>query len=292
MMMRLRVMVSRLGLNRSSIVRRMVQIGHPRLRELDAKRKRNPLMRAALAPFARWMDRGTIAIPAGRAGGLRIAKAYLPLTHAHLGSIAYGDLESSVQEAMRRHLGEGDVFFDIGANLGFFSLLGARYVGLEGRVYAFEPAPDNVTAIRQNAWVNGMYNIQVIQAAVSDAGGRGQLQVVEDQSWSKLAEYGEHPLTEQVLEVDLVSVDEVVESGKAPPPRLVKIDVEGAELAVIEGMRRTMEAHRPAIVCELHDTHADFARRLDELGYDVTNLEGPEPVDAAGASAHALALPR
>jgi FkbM family methyltransferase len=284
--------LNRMGFSRGDIVRRLVHVGHPRLRELSARREASPLAKLLTGPAARWLDRGSVVVPAGRAGGLRISKAHLPLSHAHLGSIAYGDLETSVQEAMRRHLGAGGVFFDIGANLGFFALLGASWVQPGGAVYAFEPAPDNVTAIRANAELNGLANITVVPSAVSRSSGTARLQIVDDQSWSKLAEYGEHPYTERVMDVETVAIDDLVESGRVRPPTVVKIDVEGAELAVIEGMRRTIAEHRPVIVCELHDTHEDFVTAMAELGYRTSNLEGPEPVASSGASAHAIAQPR
>ena len=59
-----------------------------------------------------------------------------------------------------------------------------------------------------------------------------------------------------------MAIDELVSSGELPPPTVVKIDVEGAELAVLEGMRETIGAHRPAIICELHDTHAAFVAAM------------------------------
>jgi FkbM family methyltransferase len=217
---------------------------------------------------------------------------YLPIAHAHIGSIAFGNLESSVQEAMVRHLGRGGIFYDIGANLGFFSLLGAHLAGVdEGHVYAFEAAPSNAEAIRRNAVLNAVENVTVICKAVSSAAGRGRLQVVDDQSWSKLEDYGEHPYTEKVIDVELVAIDDLVGRGELPPPTLVKIDVEGAELAVLEGMRRTIEEHRPAIICELHGTHQGFVDAMGRHGYRLINLEGTIPVQEEGASAHALALP-
>jgi Methyltransferase FkbM domain len=121
--------------------------------------------------------------------------------------------------------------------------------------------------------------------------GRGRLQVVDDQSWSKLAEYGEHPYTEQIIDVELVAIDDLVSGGGLPPPAMVKIDVEGAEIAVLEGMRDTIERHRPAIVCELHGTHQEFVSVMRRHGYRLINLEGTVPVEQAQASAHALALP-
>jgi FkbM family methyltransferase len=289
--MRIRHALSGAGLNRSMIVRRMVRLGHPRLRELRARAltDRDPAA-LGLAAFVRWLERGRLSIPQGHAGGLRFEMRHLPLSHAHLGSIAFGNLETGVQEAMVRHLGRAGVFYDIGANLGFFSLLAAHLVGLEqGLVYAFEAAPDNARAIQENAELNGIRNVTVIDKAVSSRSGMGRLQVVDDQSWSKLEEYGEHPYTERVIDVELVAIDDLLRAGELSPPTVVKIDVEGAEIAVLDGMRETLERHQPAVICELHGTHDAFLTTMAALGYRLINLEGPGPI--TGASAHALALP-
>jgi FkbM family methyltransferase len=290
---RARTKVSGLGLNRSMLVRRLIRYGHPHLRELRARAMtRSDPASLALRSGIRWLERGLLHVPQGHAGGLVLDMRYLPISHAHVGSIAFGNLESSVQEAMVRHLGRGGVFYDIGANLGFFAMLGAHLAGLhEGHVYAFEAAPENAEAIRHNAELNAIPNITVIAKAVSSHAGRGRLQVVDDQSWSKLEEYGEHPNTEQVIEVELVAIDDLVGSGELPPPTLVKIDVEGAEIAVLEGMRQTIARHQPAIICELHGTHREFVQEMAGHNYRLINLEGTIPVQEEGASAHALALP-
>src|SRR5579859_3294923 len=134
---------------------------------------------------------------------------------------------------MVRHLGPGAVMYDIGANIGFFSLLGARLTGPEpGHVYAFEPAPVNAEAIQVNADRNEFSNITVIAKAVGETRGRVRLQLVDDAAWSRLEAYGAHPLTEDILDVEQVTIDELVDVGEIRPPELVKIDVEGAELAV------------------------------------------------------------
>ncbi len=290
---RARTAVSGLGLNRSMLVRRLIRYGHPHLRELRARAMTHgDPASLALRGGIRWLERGLLHVPQGHGGGLVLDMRYLPISHAHIGSIAFGNLESSVQEAMVRHLGRGDVFYDIGANLGFFSMLGAHLAGIdEGRVYAFEAAPENAEAIRHNAGLNAIPNITVIAKAVSSHAGRGRLQVVDDQSWSKLEDYGEHPNTEQVIDVELIAIDDLVRAGELPPPTLVKIDVEGAEIAVLEGMRETIASHRPAIVCELHDTHREFVELMSAVGYRLINLEGTIPIGEEGASAHALALP-
>jgi FkbM family methyltransferase len=291
---RVRQALAAAGINRSMIVRRMVRLGHPRLRELRARAvsDRDPGA-LALRVFVNWIERGVLRVPQGHAGGLAFDMHYLPLSHAHIGSIAFGNLESAVQEAMVRHLGRGGVFYDVGANLGFFSMLAAHLVGLDvGHVYAFEAAPDNARAIRANAALNNIPNVTVIDKAVSARAGTGRLQIVDDQSWSKLEEYGQHPYTERVIEIELVAVDDLLRAGTLAPPTVVKIDVEGAEIAVLDGMRETLERHRPAVICELHGTHREFIAAMSDQGYRLINLEGPGPIDEASASAHALALPK
>jgi FkbM family methyltransferase len=289
----LKYALSRHGLNRTLIVRRLThELSHPRLRELRAEARTGTGVRARALRFAfSRLERGILRVPQGRGQGLILDMSYIPISHAHAGALASGNLESSVQEALVRHLGPGDVVYDIGANLGFFSLVAARLVGPEGRVLAFEPAPENAEAIRRNAELNLISQVMVIPRAVSSRAGTARLQIVDDQSWSRLEEFGRHPDTERVLEVETVTIDELVGSGELPPPALVKIDVEGAEVAVLEGMRTTIEAHRPVIVCELHDTNAEVAAALAGHDYRVVNLEGPTAIDGDLDVHHALALP-
>jgi len=283
--------LTRLGVTRSRVVRRLVKLGNPRLREWDVRIQRHPALRRALAPAGRWLNAGGIQIPSGLAHGLWLAKDDLPLSHSQLGSLAFGTLETSVQEALLRHLGEGDVFYDIGANLGFFSILGARMVGPTGRVYSFEPAPRAAAAVRRNAELNGFGHIEVLEMGISDRSAIGRLQLAQDQSWSKLTDYGPHPLVEQVIDVDLRPVDELVESGRVAPPNVVKIDAEGAEIEALRGMERTVREHQPTLICELHLTTPPFLELMRAWGYRAVNLEGPAPVEQAGDNPHALALP-
>ena len=105
----------------------------------------------ALAPrHLRWLERGVLRVPQGHGGGLIFDMRYLPISHAHIGSIAFGNLESSVQEAMVRHLGPAACSMTSAPTSGFFSMLGAHLAGFEeGHVYAFEAAPENAEAIRR-----------------------------------------------------------------------------------------------------------------------------------------------
>jgi FkbM family methyltransferase len=280
-----------IGLNRSALVRALIRQGKPdefRDHALTGRGPRAWLQRR----FLRWLEAGWLMVPAGRAQMLRLSLRHLPISHSQCGLIAFGSLEVGVQEALVRHLGPGGVMYDIGANIGFFSLLGARLAGPEpGHVYAFEPAPENAEAIRINAARNDFSNVTVIVKAAGATAQRVRLQLVDDAAWSKLQDYGEHPLTEEVIEVDQVAVDDLLEAGEIRPPTVVKIDVEGAELSVLEGMRNTIARHQPVVICELHDTNREFVAAVSELGYRVVNLDGPGSLDEPGSGNYALALP-
>ena len=285
-------MTGRRQIGRTRFLRRVSPLGHERLLAFERLRRRNPLVRGLVAPVRWWYRRGSLRVNAGLGAGLRLPTAYIPVSHAHAGLLTSGMLELPVQEAMRRLLGPGDVLYDVGANIGFFALAGARRVGPAGAVYAFEPVPENAAAIRAGAELNGLAHLEVVENAAGRAAGRDRLLLVEDLSWSHLESRGWHPRTTDTLEIEVVAIDDLVAAGRIRPPQLVKIDVEGAEVDVLAGMRKTIEEHRPVIVCELHDTGAAFVEAMNELGYATSNLEGKEPVLDAPPDVHALATPR
>jgi len=276
--------------DRSLLVRRLSRLGHARLRRGMARVRAGGAPATLVAPAVRWLARGELTVPSGRAQGLRLSLEGLPPDHAHLGAIAYGLLETAVQEALVRHLPRGGTLVDVGANVGFFTLLGARLVGPDGRVAALEPAPVSAAAIRRNAARNGFGHVEVLQCAAGAASGRAAFQIVRDESWSKLEPLGAHPDTERVVDVKVAAIDDLVADGRLPVPDVVKIDVEGAELDVLRGMARTAAARPVAIVCELHGTGPEFAALMAQWGYRAVNLEGPEPVTEAGPSGHALGV--
>lgn len=268
------------------------RLGHARLIRIDRLRRENPLVGALLAPLHWWLRRGWIRVIAGAGEGLRLSLAHMSVAHAHAGAFPRGWLEVSVQEAMRRLLGPGDVFYDVGANIGFFTLVGARLVGPGGHAVAFEPVPANVEAIRANAALNSIGNVQILEKAAGAGRRQDRLLLVEDLSWSHLESRGWHPQTTVAVDIEVVAIDELVRSRALPPPTLVKIDVEGSEVDVLAGMRETLERHRPAIICELHGTNREFVEAMESVGYEVSNLEAKSDLLDSAPNAHALGLPR
>jgi FkbM family methyltransferase len=218
---------------------------------------------------------GEITIGGGIAVGMRLDARHVPITHPQAYELIRGVAEPGVQEALRRTIFEGSVVWDVGANVGFISLVAAR---LGARVYALEPSPENAQAVRDHASMNKV-DIDVIEAAAAEVAGRADFLLVEERSWSHLADRGSHGGTESTITVDVVRLDDL----GLPAPDVVKIDVEGSEGAVLRGMERTLAERRPVIICELHETNEEVAALLEAAGYRLENLDGPEPVRRAGA---------
>jgi FkbM family methyltransferase len=201
-----------------------------------------------------------------------------------------GTTEPGVQEALRKRLGPGSTFYDIGANVGFFTLIAARRIGLQGRVYAFEPLPDSARALAHNVALNELGNVEVVQAAVGARPGRAGLAVTEESVQAHLVEFETHVPALVTIEVDVTAIDTEVAAGRRAPD-VLKIDVEGAELAVLEGMRRTLDAHRPTLICELHGTNEEICDFLEAFDYRLDTVEGAASIRAHEGPLHLIAEP-
>jgi FkbM family methyltransferase len=265
----------------------LTYLGHERLSRWRAR----PAGRAGQATVEAVLGGGSVRVAGGAAGGLRMCSDHLPVDHAQGYGLIRGVLEPGVQEALRRHVRPGDVVYDVGANLGFYALLAARLTGPGGRVEAFEPVPGNAAAVACNAALNGFGNIAVHAVAVGAQEGEGELLVARDAGWSHLRDRGWHPYTRGRLRVPVLALDTLIERGELPPPDVVKIDVEGSEIAVLEGLSATLRARRVTVVCELHETNAEIAALLEGVGYVAENLDGPDDLRDAGGAVHVLARP-
>ncbi len=173
----------------------------------------------------------------------------------------------------------GDVFYDIGANVGLYSILVAKAVGAAGQVIACEPNEGSYQHLRDNLKLNGISNVRAFQKALGEQVGKGKLYRGEGNADSSLAA----PPTGRNLGHQIVEVlpgDYLRETEHLPPPRLVKIDVEGYEYSVIRGLSRTL-AHPTCelVCCEIHPNllpkgiNVETMRSLvDSLGFGSTEL--------------------
>jgi len=242
------------------------------------------------ARLGRFLARGEVGVVGGLALGLRFPARALPPGHAHTRQLLRGELEVPVQEALRRTLPPGGVLWDVGANVGFFSLLGARLAGSGGRVVAWEPVPAAAAHAREAALRSGLdSHIEVRVEAVGAVAGEERLLIAAEASWSHLASRGNVAGTRS-LSVAVTTLDDALAAG-SPPPDVVKLDVEGSEGDVLRGAQRLLAEHRPALVIELHGTATEVCDLLDAAGYAAERLDAAEAPRAAPAHAHLLARP-
>jgi FkbM family methyltransferase len=180
---------------------------------------------------------------------------------------------------LRGALEPGDGYLDVGANVGIFAIPVAQHLGPEGKVYAFEPAPDMAEELMQVATAAGVADrIDLRQMALGAERSTLALRVDPDDP-SDATKRSLFVQGDVVAEVPVWPLDELVASGELVlQPRLsaVKIDVEGAEVLCLQGMRSTLAEQRPhLVVIETIETHLqragfeldDIAGELEPLGY-------------------------
>jgi FkbM family methyltransferase len=226
-----------------------------------------PVLKAGVNLLALPLLGNEVEIADGEAAGLRLRVDRASVMWAT------GRVELTVQRALAALLVPGSVCFDVGANVGFYTILAARLVGPEGRVVAFEPHPENVKALERNVAANGLANVVVVPKAVSSRSGAARL-THGDRATARLHDGPGH-------DVRTIALDEFVDEHAALVPAVVKIDVEGHELDVLEGARRTLGSARPALLCEQHGQGAAVVAALERLRYASVPLDGASAATAA-----------
>ncbi|HEY5271084.1 MAG TPA: FkbM family methyltransferase, partial [Anaerolineales bacterium] len=165
-----------------------------------------------------------------------------------------GTYEPELQSTLRELVPAGAVIFDVGANIGYVSLLLAKAAGEPGKVFAFEALPSNVEQLRRNVALNNMdAQVTVIASAVTQAPGPVRFLVHASGGMGKAAgSAGREDKYESEVTVPGISLDEFVYSQGNPLPQVVKMDIEGGEVLALPGMCRVLTEARPLMLMELH----------------------------------------
>ena len=180
-----------------------------------------------------------------------------------------GSYEMNKRLAFEREIQPGSVVYDVGANVGYFSLLASELTGKEGQVYSFEPLPRNIKFLMKHKSLNNLNNIEVIEAAVSFQSGEALFDLGASSAMGHLSEVGG-------LRVRMVSLDDLVSEGELQPPEYIKIDVEGAEYDVLRGAEKIIEKFRPTLFLDTHQrtAHQNTIQYLEEHHYNFEILDG------------------
>lgn len=211
--------------------------------------------------------------------------------------MAVGLYELDTYRQIRRHVAPGSWFVDCGANIGYFTLLAARWIGPTGRVDAFEPDPLNLARLQTHLAINGMENVvRIHPVAVGDRPGDLVLYhpTREQDNHGMASAYASLLPSARSFTVPCVRLDEELDGV----PDVVKMDIEGAELPAITGMAGLLRSERPPrLILELNPVSAaaagykpsDLIRQLLAIqpryrvywiGWGLHRLSTPEAVDA------------
>jgi FkbM family methyltransferase len=187
-----------------------------------------------------------------RSGASRGARLLVNLQHEKY--YWTGLHEVQVQQVLTDVLQRGATFWDVGAHAGFFTLLGSRAVGPTGHVWAFEPAPASFERLKWAVRANGLGNTDIRSLAVSSTDGEAIL--FEGRS-TLMATLDPTRRAGRSLEVPCRTVDTLADELGVPD--VIKVDVEGLELELLQGGRRTFAARRTRVVVELASPEREHA---------------------------------
>jgi FkbM family methyltransferase len=176
-----------------------------------------------------------------------------------------GSYELEKQVALKTVVEPGMVVYDVGANVGFYSLFFSRLVGPRGKVFAFEPAFQALNYLVRHISMNGLENVQILQAALGEEQGLTGFTI------NKQSE--NHVVDERAAL--LVPVTKLDDTG-FPPPHLIKMDIEGSEAAALRGARQLLIHHSPTLFIALHGEQQaeECSEFLNLIGYEIRSLQG------------------
>ncbi len=192
--------------------------------------------------------------------------------------IRYRIREREQTELIQQEIKPGMVGVDIGANLGYYALMEARLVGTEGRVLAIEPVSSNYEILVRNLVLNNYRQVTALQRAISDKSGSQEMWITPQSNWCNLMSLDDETLSDHFRErlestdasmrvkVPTVALDDLLEEQNIQEVNFVRMDVEGFEMNVTQGMQRTLREATKVLklFIEVHNT--TFEDPLDTIG--------------------------
>jgi FkbM family methyltransferase len=250
-------------------------------------RLNNPILKPAFDWCAKRMRNQDGLIQRGVGEGLRFNPGN------SVASYLLGKAEEPLQALLQQWLSPDMTVYDIGANVGFLTVIAARLVGETGRVYAFEPVSSLANRAEYNANLNQFQQVIVQRKALGNRDGEATFQLAPDvMTGALLSRPTVESYSETMLTVEIRKLDTLVEIDKLTPPDLIKIDVEGAEADVLDGGTHVLRKTRPLLIIEVHSTSVAVAERLAQLDYVGRVLGSDAPIPNSPPHAAVAAVPK
>jgi FkbM family methyltransferase len=192
-----------------------------------------------------------------------------------------GTYEADLQAALADFAKEGMVAYDLGANIGYITLMLARAVGPKGHVFAFEALPTNIRRLRKHLELNNIEpRVTPVHGAV--VGTPGQVEFLRGPSGATgkvSGAAGREIQTADRLLVDGIVLDDYVYRQGHPPPDLIKMDIEGGEIQALPGMKQVLLQARPVLLMELHGPQSAQAawQALSDANYHIQQMSFGSP---------------
>jgi len=160
----------------------------------------------------------------------------------------YG-FESENLKYFKKTIKKDDVVFDVGANIGIYSLVASKTIGQNGKVYSFEPADRAHSCLLKNIEINKFKNIVPIKKGVSNYSGNATFNVCDDDAYNSL---GNEPMRKIIKteKISVVTIDDFVKENNIKKVDVIKVDTEGAEYLVFKGADKTLRKHKPVLLFE------------------------------------------
>lgn len=204
-------------------------------------------------------------------------KIFLDRLDAHGLSIkgSYDEFETQI---VKQLIKIGDVTVDVGANLGYYTLIFSRLVGKDGKVYAFEPEPDNFVLLKKNVDINGCRNVVLIQKAASNMTDKIKMYLANNPTIHTIFDTNEH---RRSIDIKAIRLDDYFADYDGVL-NFIKIDVEGSESFVIEGMQSILQKTKdlimmiefaPFYIEKLGKHPRDYLEILKKYGFKLYHLD-------------------
>jgi len=187
-----------------------------------------------------------------------------------------GEFDPAVFDPIRAALKPGGTFLDVGANIGYYSLLALDIVGPSGQVHGFEIDRRPARCLRRTAAAYGLQNLFLHEIAIGDREGPARFSLCSESGHSRVSDNGEG------LAVPMTTLDSWRAASSVQKIQAVKLDIEGGELWALKGAQRLLREERPVLVCEVFEGLEqrsgyrcdDLLSLLQQLDYEIEPLEG------------------